>query len=171
MRPRRPGPRTKRLLRAPARLYDWHLGWLLGRRFLRLTHVGRRSGRRYQTMLEVLGENPRSDELIVVAGLGRSADWYRNLQAGEAREVAVGRERFVPIHRELGEAEAVAVLAAYEGRNRVVAPLVRAVLSRLVGWRYDGSESARRALVHELPMIGLRSRPRFDTVPSSTPDL
>ena len=171
MSPRPPGPRLKRLLRAPARLYDWQAGWILGRRFLRLTHVGRRSGRLNQTMLEVVGENPRSDELIVVAGLGRSADWYRNLQAGEAREVAVGRERFVPIHRELGEAEAAAVLAAYERRNRFVAPLIRAVLSRLVGWRYDGSESARRALVHELPMIGLRPRPRLNTVSSSTPDL
>ena len=159
MSPRPPGRRLKRLLRAPAHLYDWHAGWILGRRFLRLTHVGRRSGRLYQTVLEVVGENPRSGELIVVAGFGHSAAWYRNLQAREAREVAVGRERFVPIHRELGEAEAAAVLAAYERRNRLVAPLVRAVLSRLVGWRYDGSESARRALVQELPMIGLRPPP------------
>lgn len=29
------------LLRAPARLYDWNLGWLLGHHFVRLTHVGR----------------------------------------------------------------------------------------------------------------------------------
>lgn len=159
MSSRRPGPRIKRLLRAPARLYDWHLGWLLGRRFLRLTHVGRRSGRRYETVLEVVGENPRTGELIVVAGFGRSAGWYRNLQAGGAREVAVGMERFVPVHRVLEEAEAEAVLAAYEQRNRLVAPLIRAVLSRLVGWRYDGSGSARRALVRELPMVGLRPRP------------
>jgi deazaflavin-dependent oxidoreductase (nitroreductase family) len=149
----------KRLLRAPARLYDWHLGWLLGRRFLRLTHVGRRSGRRYQTVLEVVGENPRTGELIVVAGFGRSAGWYRNIRAGGAREVAVGRERFVPVHRLLEEAEAEAVLAAYERRNRLAVPLIRVVLSRLVGWRYDGSESARRALVRELPMVGLRPGP------------
>ncbi len=146
----------KRLLRAPARLYDWHLGWLLGRRFLRLTHVGRRSGRRYETVLEVVGENPRSGELIVVAGFGRSAGWYRNIQAGGAREVAVGMERFVPVHRLLEEPEAEAVLAAYERRNRLAVPVIRVVLSRLVGWRYDGSESARRALVRELPMVGLR---------------
>ena len=149
----------KQLLRAPARLYDWHLGWLLGRRFLRLTHVGRRSGRRYQTVLEVVGENPGTGELIVVAGFGRSAEWFRNLQANEAWEVKVGVKRFVPIHRVLGEAEADAVLVAYERRNRLVAPLIRAVLSRLIGWRYDGSESARRALVRELPMVGLRPRP------------
>ena len=31
-------------MRAPVRLYDLGLGWLLGRRFTCLTHVGRRSG-------------------------------------------------------------------------------------------------------------------------------
>ena len=93
---RRAGPALARLLRAPARLYDWHAGWLLGRRFLCLTHVGRRSGHRYQTVLEVVGENRDRHEVIVVAGLGRSAQWYRNVLAGNATEVAIGRERFVP---------------------------------------------------------------------------
>ena len=36
------------------------------------------------------------------------------------------------------------MLADYERRNRWVAPLVRRVLSWLVGWRYDGSDGARR---------------------------
>jgi hypothetical protein len=44
-------------LRAPAVLYDWKLGWVLGRRFLRLTHRGERSGRCYRMMLEVIGED------------------------------------------------------------------------------------------------------------------
>jgi deazaflavin-dependent oxidoreductase (nitroreductase family) len=151
-----PGATTIKLLRAPTHLYDWHAGWILGRRFLRLTHIGRRSGRLYQTMLEVIGENPASREVIVIAGLGRSANWYRNLQAHDAIEVAIGRQRFKPNHRELSEPEAVTVLAQYELRNRLIAPIIRRVLSRLVGWRYDGTEPARRQLVTELPVIGLR---------------
>jgi deazaflavin-dependent oxidoreductase (nitroreductase family) len=147
---------VKRLLRAPAALYHWNLGWLLGRRFLLLTHVGRRSGRRYETVLEVVGRRPEAGEFMVLAGLGRAAQWYRNLRAGPAVEVAVGRRRFQPLHRELGEDEAAAVLAAYERRNRLAAPLVRLVLSRLVGWRYDGGDGARRRLVRELPVIAFR---------------
>ena len=50
----RPGRVTRMLLRAPGHLYDWRCGWLLGHRFLRLTHIGRNSGRHYQTMLEVI---------------------------------------------------------------------------------------------------------------------
>lgn len=98
-------------------------------------------------MLEVIGENRDSPEVVVIAGLGRSAQWYRNLQVREAAEVAIARDRFVPVHRELGESDASAVLAEYERRNRDAAPLVRLVLSPLVGWRYDGSESMRLRLV------------------------
>ncbi len=157
---RRPGPVVRGLLRAPARLYDWNLGWLLGRRFLRLTHVGRRTGRRHRTMLEVIGTRPAAGEFLVLAGLGRSANWYRNVQAGPAVEVAVGRRRFRPEHRTLGEDEAVVVLADYERRNRLVAPVVRRVLSWLVGWRYDGSEEARSRLARELPVVAFRSAAR-----------
>ena len=156
----RPGPILRRVLRTPARLYDWNAGWLLGHRFLRLTHVGRRSGRHYRTVLEVIGTGPAPEEVIVIAGLGRSADWYRNLQAHPAVEVAIARQRFRPTHRFLGEQEAIEVLAEYERRNRWVAPLVHWVLSWLVGWEYDGREDARRRLAHELPLVALRPQGR-----------
>lgn len=155
MTSRRPGPILARLLSAPAHLYDRRAGWLLGRRFLRLTLLGRRSGRRYQTMLEVIGENHATREVFVIAGLGSRAQWYRNLLAHEALEVAIGRERFRPTHRQLGPAEAAAVLAQYERRNRFIAPIIRRLLSWLVGWPYDGTQDARRRLVTELPVIGL----------------
>lgn len=79
MTERTPGPLVRWLLRVPARLYDWNAGWLLGQRFLLLTHVGRRTGRRHQTLLEVIGRRPAAGEFLVIAGLGRSANWYRSV--------------------------------------------------------------------------------------------
>ncbi|MBV9160915.1 MAG: nitroreductase family deazaflavin-dependent oxidoreductase [Pseudonocardiales bacterium] len=143
-------------LRAPARLYDWRCGWLLGHRFLRLTHVGRNSGRRYQTILEVIGTGPAVNEFLVVAGLGRAADWYRNLRATPPVEVAIGRSRFRPVHRILNVEEAVAALTDYERRNRWITPVIRRMLSWLLGWRYDGSGPARQRLVRELPIVAFR---------------
>jgi hypothetical protein len=64
---------TTRLLAVPAYVYECNAGWLLGHRFLRLTHEGRRSGRVYRTMLEVVGEDRATGEVFVMAGLGRSA--------------------------------------------------------------------------------------------------
>lgn len=147
------------VLRAPAVLYDWNLGWLLGRRFLRLTHRGRRSGRCYQMMLEVIGEDPGRGELFVMVGLGRRAQWYRNVVAGSALEVAIGRQLFRATYRELERDEATTVLGDYEQRNRLAAPIVRFVLSRLAGWRYDASLPARQRLVSERPILALRPAP------------
>ncbi len=121
-----------------------------------LTHVGRRSGREYHTVLEVLHLDGPSKEVVVVAGLGRSADWYRNVQAHPPIEVAIGRDRFRPAARDLDEYEAVAVLADYERRNWWVAPVVRRMLTWLVGWDYDGSDPARRRLVRALPLVAFR---------------
>ena len=149
------GPILRRLLQAPARLYDWHLGWLLDHRFLRLTHRGRRSGRVYQTVLEVIARDV-SGELVVMAGLGDRADWYRNITAAPPIEVSVGRERFRPDVRVLAAAEAADRLGAYEHDHRLLAPIVRTVLSRLVGWTYDGSPSARMRLAAERPMVAVR---------------
>ena len=60
------------LLRLPTHLYDWHIGWLFDSRLLRLTHVGRSSGRHYQTVLEVVGTDPATGKVIVMSGFGRS---------------------------------------------------------------------------------------------------
>jgi hypothetical protein len=91
-----------------------------------------------------------------MSGFGRRSAWYLNALNGGAEEVQIGGARFRPELRELGEQEAVRVVAEYERRNRLIAPVVRAVLSRLAGFRYDGSAEARRRLVGELPLLALR---------------
>ncbi len=91
-----------------------------------------------------------------MSGFGRSADRLRNLRARGGRQVTVGRRRLSPEMRELGLEEAAAVVAAYEGRRRLATPLVRGLLSRLVGWRYTGPDDDRRRLVGQLPLVALR---------------
>ncbi len=48
------------------------------------------------------------------------------------------------------------VFAEYERRNRFIGPIMRAVISRLVGWRYDGTAAARRRVVDQLLLFGFR---------------
>ena len=91
-----------------------------------------------------------------MSGFGRRSQWYRNVLAGGAVEIQIARRRFRPSVRPLPVDEAAAVLADYERRNRVLVPVVRAVLSRLAGFRYDGSEPSRRRLVDVLPLVGFR---------------
>jgi deazaflavin-dependent oxidoreductase (nitroreductase family) len=146
--------------RVPDRLYRHGLGFLLGRRFVRLTHTGRRSGTQYTTVLEVVRYDPAVPELVVASGFGARADWLRNLQAGGPAEVTVGRATFRAAHRRLDVDEAVTVFAEYERRNRLIGPILRRVLSWLLGWHYDGSPDARRRIAEQLPLVALRPQGR-----------
>jgi deazaflavin-dependent oxidoreductase (nitroreductase family) len=145
-----------RLFRAPAFLYRWRCGWLLGQRFLLLTHVGRRTGLRRRTVLEVMEYRKPGPEVIVMSAFGRNADWLRNIQATPCPEVCIGAQHFSAAYRVLDAEEAISVVGGYEQRNRFIAPVIRSVLSRLLGWQYLGSESDRRRLVAQLPVIGFR---------------
>lgn len=151
-------PTLRFMFRAPVLLYRWRCGWILGRRFLLLTHVGRRTGLHRKTVLEVMEYREDGPELIVMSGWGRIADWLRNIEATRLAKVTVGSQSFVAAHRFLSIDEAVRVVARYESRNRFAVPVVRRVLSRLLGWRYDGSDSARRRLVAQLPLVAFRPR-------------
>jgi deazaflavin-dependent oxidoreductase (nitroreductase family) len=145
-----------RVSRVANLLYDRDLGWLLGHRLLRLTHVGRQSGRRYRTVLEVVGHDRSGSEFFVVSGFGPRADWLRNLDAGGRATVTVGSRSFPAVHRRLGVPEAYAVFVDYERRNRLIRPVVHRALSWLLGWPYRGSGADRRRLAEQLPIIGLR---------------
>lgn len=69
--------------------------------------------------------------MIVLASLGRSAQWNRDLVADNAAEIAIGGDRFAPLYRELDPAEAAAVLTQYERRHSYIATGIRRAVSRL----------------------------------------
>ena len=146
------------LLRLPIYLYHWHLGPLFGHRFLLLTHIGRRTGKRRQTVLEVVEYRKEVPEAVVLSGFGRDSDWLLNIQANPNEEVAIGAEHFPASHRVLSENEAVEVLKGYEYRNRFIAPIVRRALSWLAGWPYHGTDNDRHRLAHQFPLLAFRPR-------------
>ena len=113
-----------------------------------------------------LERTPLAHEVIVLAGLGPTAQWYRNLVADTAGKVAIGRKRFASPHRELDPPDAAAVRAQHKRRHRHVTPVIRRMRSWLVGWEHDRTHPKRPQLVSELPMIALHRhgayRPRGD---------
>jgi deazaflavin-dependent oxidoreductase (nitroreductase family) len=138
----RRGTVARLLFRVLERLYSLGLGRLVGHRFPRLTHRGRKSGRRYHTVLEVISYEPASRESVVLSGWGERADWYRNIRAAPAAEVATAGHRYAPAHRLVNGPELYAHLLAYVGRNRPLGRFVRGAL----GLRLDGSDADRAAL-------------------------
>ena len=152
----RPGRALRALFRLPVFAYRWRCGRFLGHRFLLLIHTGRRSGLCRETVLEVIEYRRDGPEAVVMSAFGTQADWLRNIEARRNPMVVIGSQCFMVTHRRLGAEEAVAVLLRYQRRNWLVAPLIRLVLSRLVGWRFDGSPAHCRRIVDQLPLIGFR---------------
>lgn len=148
----------RRLLRAPVYLYRWRMGWLLGKRFMLLSHIGRRSGLPRHTVLEVMEYSHEGPEMVVMSGFGRNSDWLRNIESSPDVRVIVGARSFAASHRFLSDGEAVDVVKNYERKNHLAILLLRFVLSRLLGWRYRGSAEDRERLVKQLPLIAFRPR-------------
>jgi len=146
------------LLRAPVYLYRWKCGWLLGRRFLLLCHTGRRTGRRHQTVLEIMEYRKEGREAIVMSAFGEGANWLRNIKVSPEPKITIGRQQFVAVYRWLDVEEAATVVGRYEQCNRLAIPIIRLVLSRFLGWHYRGTDGDRRRLVAQLPVIAFRPK-------------
>lgn len=151
----RPKGITRLLLRLPIFLYRRHLGWLLGHRFLLLTHRGRKSGIIRRTVLEVVRFDQATRESIVVSAWGTRADWYRNIQAAPALKIQTGTECYIPIQRVLTPAEAYEWLSVFEREH----PIEARILPRVLGIPYDDSDAARHALVEAIKLVGFRPCP------------
>lgn len=124
---------ARALARAPIRLYDAGFGWLLGERVLMLQHTGRSSGQPRFAVLEVVRRLP-GGRYVIAAGLGETADWYRNVRHDPRVRVWVGRRQGVAgTARLLDHAEARGHLEAYRVDRPMTWRFLKPVISRVIG--------------------------------------
>lgn len=142
-------------LRAPILLYRCGLGWLLGRRFLMLTHIGRKSGLERRTVLEVVRRNDARGVFVVCSGWGETAQWFRNVIAHPDIWVTSGTRTLPRRARLLPPGDAEAELRDYAARYpRAFRIIARRLLGRTVSGDADFAAMAR-----ELPILELGPRP------------
>lgn len=114
-----------------------------------IEHRGRRSGKLYRTVVEVVGRSPDKAEWFVVSGFGTRTDWYQNLTAGGLEAIWLGSRRVQARIRFPDDTEAGGILSRYERAHPGTA---RRLLDHL-GLSYDGTDSGRIAMMAELPMV------------------
>lgn len=160
---RHPPSRLLRLFfKAPVALYRLRMGWLLGSRFLLLTHTGRRTGQTRQAVLEVVSYDRSIPEAIVIAAWGERAQWVRNLGAAPAVSVQIGRVHWTaPEHRILEPEQAAEVIAAYRREHALAARLI----GKPLGWPLDPTDPAYEQFVQTLCAVAFG--PSTLTQPSS----
>ena len=144
--------RTPALARAPIALYKAGLGRILGSRMMLLEHIGRKSGRPRQVVLEVLG-HPAPNTYIVASGFGESAQWFRNVMAQPQVRVSTGRLSSTPaVARRLPPSEADRALSDYIARHPRAWASLKGVLVQSLDGRIDPPGT-------DLPLVEVTVRP------------
>jgi deazaflavin-dependent oxidoreductase (nitroreductase family) len=142
-------------LRLPIWLYRLHLGWLLGERFLLLTHVGRKSGRLRHTVIEVVHHDRPTDTYYITSGWGEKSDWYRNLQKTPAVTLHVGQRELAVTATRTPIDEATHVLLEYTRQHPVA---FRELSQVMIGRHLNGTPEDCQMLAESVPVVALRPR-------------
>jgi deazaflavin-dependent oxidoreductase (nitroreductase family) len=147
---------SRLLFRVPIWLYNYNLGWLLGKRFLKITHIGRKSGLPRQVVLEIVKYEPSSETYYVAAAWGEHSDWVKNIRVNPQIQVQVSNRRREMIAETLTPERAEEVILDYSQRH----PSAMMSLARMMGYKLDGSEQDFRDLGRQLLMFALKPRPQ-----------
>lgn len=133
------------VFKLPLVLYRLRLGWILGRRFLQITHVGRRSGKNYRTILAMLRFDEKTQEMYAVSAW-KGSDWYYNIQASPALLVETGFVHYVPAQRTLSAEEITSTFMEYRKKH----PVFSRMICRIPGWKWDSTYEEFLALARTL---------------------
>lgn len=143
-------------MKMPLVLYRLGLGWMLGKRFMLLKHVGRKSGKTYHTVLAILRFEAETKEMMAVSPWSGS-NWYRNIQETPALEVETGnglfrRVRYVPVQRSLSAEEIAQLFIAFRQQY----PIFSRMIARIPGWKINSTYEEFLTLAKTLRGVAFR---------------
>lgn len=154
---RRQPPRgfSRLLYRLPIWFYRWHLGWLMGGRFMLLNHVGRKSGLPRQAVVEVAEYDATKNLYLVASGFGPKSDWYRNVLQTPDVTIQVGRRRLAVTAVPLSAQASGEAMVRYSRRY----PRAARTLVRVLGFQLTGDEAGYRQLAQQhIPFVAFCPR-------------
>jgi deazaflavin-dependent oxidoreductase (nitroreductase family) len=149
---RNPGRLALVFFRMPLSAYRHDAGWMMGRGFLEFTHVGRKTGKPHDAVAMVLRYDEAARETVICAAWGPETDWFRNLRAGPALKVQLGRDSFTPEHRFLAEEEAFDVVVEFRCEH----PHRLRLLSTILGWGDLRDNDAAHEFIRTHPFVAFR---------------
>ena len=141
------------IFKLPTFLYRLKLGWLLGTRFMQITHIGRHSGKVHRTILAVLRFDEKSKELFAVSAW-KGSDWYYNIQAAPPVQVETGFVRYVPAQRTLSPEEITTAFMEYRKKH----PIFSRMICRIPGWKWDSTYEEFLELAGTLRGVAFRPK-------------
>ncbi|MBI9050097.1 MAG: nitroreductase family deazaflavin-dependent oxidoreductase [Anaerolineaceae bacterium] len=131
--------------RIPVYLYKLRLGWLLGKRFALINHVGRNTGKPHQVVVEIVEREEGTENVIVVAGYGEKSQWYKNLGKQKNTMIQIGNQKY-PVSIDLIKPEdGEDIIARYMERYGKLT----GQLFSMIGYEWDGTEIEARKIARD----------------------
>lgn len=150
---KRPGKFLKFFFKVPVWMYKIGFGgferWF-GAQWMLITHIGRKSGKRYDSMVDVMDYDKATDTYYIEAAYGTRADWYRNIQANPIFKVKVGRRKFEARAEALSTEGSADMLVKF---YREKPAYTRSVMA-MVGMKFNGEEDLR-AMASKLMLLAV----------------
>lgn len=97
----------------PILFYKCGLGFVFGKRFLMLTHIGRKSDLAHDTVLEVVKSDEYSKRYYVASGWGEKSNWFQNIIINPEVKIQVRNEEVNALLKRLELEQAIEVLLEY----------------------------------------------------------
>ena len=135
--------------RFPILFYRLGLGGLLGKRFLLLNHIGRKSGQPRQAVVEVVDYDPKNNIYFVASGFGEKAQWFQNIMHTPQVKIQVGSRKMSARAERLSIEDGERMLLEYAQQH----PIALRELSHLLNIPYDGSRESINEMAKVLPVV------------------
>jgi deazaflavin-dependent oxidoreductase (nitroreductase family) len=133
------------LFRIPVYFYRIGLGWLFGERLVLINHIGRKTGKQYQAVVEVVEREKRTNNVIVVAGYGEQTQWYKNLRDQSQTIIQIKNHKYTVSIDLITPEDGEDIIARYVERYGKLAEQ----LFSMIGYKWDGTEKRAREIARE----------------------
>jgi deazaflavin-dependent oxidoreductase (nitroreductase family) len=133
------------LFRIPVYFYRIGLGGLFGKRFVLINHIGRKTGKQHQAVVEVVEREKGTENIIVVAGYGEQTQWYKNLKKQSQTTIQIGNSKYQVAIEFIKPENGEDIIARYLERYGKLT----GQLFSMIGYEWDGSERRAREIARE----------------------
>lgn len=139
---KRPNAPLKFFFKFPLLLHKIGLGgWekIIGAEWMLIATTGRKTGKRRETLVDVMDYDKANDVYYIEAAYGARADWYRNIKKTPVFEAQVGRRKFKAAANELDEKNIGEMLVRFFRRK----PAYTRSVMAMVGMKFKDEDELR----------------------------
>lgn len=128
-------------------------GWekIIGAEWMLISTTGRKTGKRRDSMVDVMDYDASTDTYYIEAAYGSRADWFKNIKANPIFDAQVGRRKFKAQAQELDAASTGEMLVRFFRRK----PAYTRSVMAMVGMKFK-DENELREMGKNLTLLAVK---------------